>query len=284
MINVKCNICGARSTGFFSKNKYQFYKCSSCGFIFVDPPPEKTEVVHHYSEHYYSEFADRYQRMDRSTYQNWKKRIGIIEKYLSIDNRPERTIIDVGCATGNFLQVAAQCNWSVFGIEHSIYAARQASERIGKERIYTDDFLEFQKPLRSVALSAWDVIEHVSDPISFLLKANSLLHENGILALSTVNTDSLNHQLFGANWRYYRPPEHLSHFNLDNLRMALNKTGFDVLHYRTQFTYLSFLDGMNPNCRPQPNNIDKSVLLIPRFLARLTNRGDVIEIWARKSV
>lgn len=269
----------------FTKSQYHLFKCHLCGFIFVHPSPDRETIENYYLSQYY-ENEERYHRINKATQRIWNHRIETIEKYLPDHkkNGSTRSIIDVGCATGFFLQIAQNKGWDSYGVEHSEFATSQAALRIGEGKVHNVNFQEFDTQLKFSALSAWDVIEHVSDPLSFLKKANSLLQDGGTLAFSTVNTASLNHWLFKQYWRYYTPPEHLSYFNLHNIQWALNQTSFEPLEIHTLFNYQAFVDGIKKSHTPypKPNPLIKLLLFAPRKLSEWVQQGDIIEIWAKK--
>ena len=279
---MRCKLCGASSDLAFTKAGHSLYECSSCGFLFVHPLPDAATIEMHYSSHYYDEEA-RYYGVDSAVMQMWVRRLAAIEKHLKVG--ASRTILDVGCATGVFLGVAAQRGWNAYGVEGSRFAAAQAAQKLGCERIACSDFLSYEAPTRFSALSAWAVLEHVGDPLGFLHKANALLETCGVFSLSTVNTASLNRWVFGKRWRYFTPPEHLVYFNRQNLCGALCETGFDLLEIRTSFNYRAVLDGLHRCSRrlTKPDPLIKLLLLAPKLVSQWLGWGDIVEIWARKS-
>jgi 2-polyprenyl-3-methyl-5-hydroxy-6-metoxy-1,4-benzoquinol methylase len=266
-VDMRCKLCSAQSDLAFTKDDYNIYKCRSCSFLFVHPMPD----------------ASRSHSSTRTATQKWVRRLETIEKHRAEDDG--KTILDVGCATGDFLEAAAQKGWNIYGIEHSPFAADQAKQKFGNAKIVCSDFLSYKSSAKFTALSAWAVLEHVGEPQAFLQKANALLENHGIFALSTVNVNSLNRWIFGKRWRYFMPPEHLVYFNLDNLRWALRKAGFDLLELETNFSYQSALDGLQRGNRglAEPNLPIKLLLSAPKVMSQWLHWGDIVEVWARKS-
>jgi hypothetical protein len=83
------------------------------------------------------------------------------------------------------------------------------------------------------AISMWDVLEHVRDPITFLAAAASLLKSQGYLALNVPNLDSLPARLLGRSWPLVLP-EHLNYFNKKSLRLAVQKAGMRLVCFGTR--------------------------------------------------
>jgi len=283
MGNPKCKLCNSDTSFHFFRFGFDFYECNQCGFIFIHPVPDEGIIQDQYSKEYYED-QERYLVPAKNNLEVWSRRIATIEKYLPLQKLKdeEKSILDIGCATGIFLEIARNSGWETYGIEYSDYAAKLAADKLGQDRIQNTSFEGYESPRKLTAITAWAVIEHVSAPISFLEKANILLDENGILAFSTINTSSLNGRLFKKRWRYFNPPEHLSYFNLNNIRRILNNTGFELLEYNTRFVYKNFLAGISKNPPHSPNSLTKSMLFPLKIVSQSSALGDVIEIWARK--
>ncbi len=284
MSEVKCKLCNANTIPLFDVNAFQLYKCQSCGFIFVFPDPDDLTIERHYAVNYYANEA-RYHQINNAEFRLWNQRIQRVENYLPAEIKNRKNILDIGCATGIFLMAAQNRDWDIYGIEHSEYAVKQAQIRLGVgQNIYCGNLQNFESEKKFLAISAWDVIEHVANPLFFLEKVHSLLQDDGIFSFSTVNISSLNHLLFGKNWRYYTPPEHLSYFNMLNLKQMLDQTGFELLKTRTIYSYQAFLDGINQRQRLslEPNKFIKSLLYPSKIISEWFGYGDIVELWTKK--
>ncbi len=286
---VSCPLCSHSSRFAFSKEGYSLYRCMDCGFIYVFPFLNSEELASFYQQDYYELDNERYHPVNQYVTKKWEQRLSIIQQYL---DKPEKSlegisILDVGCATGVFLERAVQHGMVVSGIEHAEYAVKQAESRLGPGRVYQGEFLHYNANNQFSVLTAWDVIEHVGDPIGFLKKANAMLADGGVLCLSTVNTDAYHYRLFKKNWRYVIPPEHLSYFNPGNMALALEACGFELLDMRTRYVYQAFLDGVSPQARHITRSVSpilKGFLYLPKLVAEHKGKGDTLEIWARKKV
>ena len=86
-------------------------------------------------------------------------------------------MLDVGCATGYFLEVAQRGGFDPYGVEFSEYAAGIAKEKFGKEKIFHGTLEQFHDAtgrsgaatFRAIAMS--DLIEHVRIPSETLTAA-----------------------------------------------------------------------------------------------------------------
>ena len=88
------------------------------------------------------------------------------------------------------------------------------------------------------AITLWDVLEHMADPIAVLKKAARLLRPGGILALNVPNIESLIAKLMGSRWPLLLT-EHLYYFSPSSLRLLLERSGFSVAGFHLHPVYFS---------------------------------------------
>jgi 2-polyprenyl-3-methyl-5-hydroxy-6-metoxy-1,4-benzoquinol methylase len=101
-------------------------------------------------------------------------------------------ILEFGCAEGVLGEaVKARQNCRFAGIEIDALAASQAQKRL--DRVYCGDATELLETLaeRFDCIIGGDVLEHLSDPWSFLIRLRQLATPDGLLLLSVPNV---------ANW------------------------------------------------------------------------------------
>lgn len=225
--NTKCPVCAAAEPNFFAKKKgCDLYKCRQCDFIFVYPiPGNLTEI---YTEDYFSGAKHGAGYID---YEKDKSAMSATtEIYLDEIEKltPGRgKLLDVGAATGTFLEAALRRGWQVSGIELSDYAAEKARQKNLDVRTGSLEAITFAEASFDV-VTMWDVLEHVPNPAVTLKLVNNLLKPGGVVALNTPNAGSFFAKLMGKRWHLIVPPEHLSYFNIGNLTRLLDKIGFGI--------------------------------------------------------
>jgi len=144
-------------------------------------------------------------------------------------------ILDVGCANGDFLKVARGRGWSVFGADPSVARAQVEAEGIQLVGTTVHDVTLEEASLD--AITFWDVLEHVVDPIADLRRARELLKPGGILALTVPDSANFLARASGRRWFGYKTAgEHLQFFTHPSLSTAFEKAGL-ALRIRRSTTW-----------------------------------------------
>jgi 2-polyprenyl-3-methyl-5-hydroxy-6-metoxy-1,4-benzoquinol methylase len=115
--------------------------------------------------------------------------VGAFKKYLQHVRKlsPQaKSLLDVGAATGFFLDIARTDGFTVAGVEISEFAAQKGRDK-GIEM--TTGTLDQVSGTYDV-ISMLDLIEHVTDPRAELKKAHALLAEHGLLVINTPDAGS----------------------------------------------------------------------------------------------
>lgn len=157
-----------------------------------------------------------------------------------LSNRIGRTgkMLDVGAATGYFVEVASKEGWDAEGIELS-KAAVQAG--LGKGRKLSCGTIdEMPGENRFDALTFLDVLEHVPDPKATLKSAFRLLAPGGAVLVNVPDFGSIFARLMGKKWHSIIPPEHLWYFTRKSLGMILESIGFEHIEFRSPLKMFRF--------------------------------------------
>jgi len=148
----------------------------------------------------------------------------------------EIDLLDVGCSSGSFLVVARDYGFRVAGVEPAPAAAKTAREM---------QFVIYEGTLESLnlvkesydAITMFEVIEHLKDPVIVLKECNRILRPGGILVICTGNTESWTVRHMAEDWEYFDMAKHgghISFFNPISVRMLAERTGFEISDLRTR--------------------------------------------------
>ncbi|GFO56662.1 hypothetical protein GMSM_36690 [Geomonas sp. Red276] len=206
---------------------YRVERCGHCGGRFLFPQPTDEFLRELYSRSYYDAWGlqeedGRVREMKIATF---GLRLELIKRY-----QRQGKVLDVGCATGFFLEEAARQGFTPFGVEFSPYSSRIAAEKFGEQAVFQgvlEDAPFAPGSFDVIAMS--DLLEHVRNPGSVLAKSRELLKDDGVVMVMTPDTSSLTHRVMGSRWVHYKI-EHLFYFDPRSLEILAKRHGFRVLH------------------------------------------------------
>ena len=202
--------------------------------------------------------------------------------------------LDVGRGSGGMLGVARALGWKVAGIEMDEAAAAKARRFTGE--LHVGDVLG--APFASSSfdvVTAFHVLEHLTDPVTALRRMLDWLAPGGLLIVEVPNAGGLGARLFGRAWSGLELPRHLSHFTPATLERAVRMAGGRVIGCRHQAKPRYYLwswsnllrdhglDGLArfSECRPV-YGVLKLVLEGTLPLVSWAARGEVIRISAAR--
>ncbi len=137
-------------------------------------------------------------------------------------------LLDVGCATGRFLQQMAAVGWRPSGIELDPEAAAKA--RTVTADVTVGEPAEVSLPPASFDLvTAFHVVEHLPDPASALRNMLGWLAPGGLLIVEVPNVGGWGGTLFGRHWSGLDFPRHLIHFTPVTMRALVERCGGRVV-------------------------------------------------------
>jgi SAM-dependent methyltransferase len=229
----RCPLCGSEHfTTAFEEPPYSLRRCQACGLGWASPRLSEDGLASLYADdRYWNSSSPKtlgyrdYRKQEALYMKTFRRRLGFVLRHGPRSGRA----LDVGCAAGFCMAALREVGFDVHGIEVSPAIARHASERFGLETVHIGTLESSPFPDRSFDLiTMWDVVEHVVDPASLLVKARALLRPEGRLVLETQNIDSAFARLLGRRWHHYKHAEHIYHFTPATLRGLLVSAGFAV--------------------------------------------------------
>ena len=225
-------MCGGEARGFMHRFELAFFRCAQCRLEFISPQPDDAALARIYGEHYYAAWglARRQELVYQLKLGTFDLRLDLIAAGLP----PRAKVLDLGCATGFFLDAARLRGLDAFGVEWSEFGASTAASRHGFDHVFRGEFADARFAAlphnRFDAIFMSDFIEHVRDPFSTLRLAFERLERGGFVVITTPKIGSLSYKLMGHGWSQYKA-EHLYYFSAANMRRALEDAGFADIQY-----------------------------------------------------
>lgn len=255
------------------------YRCPRTGFLCAWPLPTPEQLEEYYSKNYFSgtryvEGAD-----DQSQLSTWNRRLTKIESALKTKSNV-KSLLDIGAGTGVFCKVAAGRSWSVSCVEFSDSGREQILSRVKQvdsmDKVFdASNYSDSQFDL----VTMWAVIEHMPYDSTLLRNLYRIVKPGGLVSFSYPNPVTMNRYLFGANWRYFIPVEHLSFFPPALFRKLLGEAGFKLGPQYSVFSSQAFSDGVNSTCmRNLPRFAKKMMTRATRFTNKCLFHNDTYEV------
>jgi SAM-dependent methyltransferase len=238
-LDDKCIICGESQFNFlFTKKGNTFWQCNNCKFEKQHPLPNGEELEAYYNNSFeyglYKEFIESSDMKRITAEYRFRK----IKPYIY-----KGRLLDVGCADGVFVQQAILSGINAEGIDISQVAIDRALQR-GVPAICSSISNYKPKDLYET-ITAFDVLEHLLDPVEFFDSIKRLLKAGGILVLTTPNRSSIFRMLMGRRWYFYIPEEHFHYFDSKTVKRLLNRKGFDLISCARFFKPLTIEYGLS---------------------------------------
>lgn len=230
-----CPVCGSEKFDLYISGKdyfltgesFKIVKCSGCGFRFTNPRPKAEELGKYYESSEYISHSDSRKGLFASIYQLVRKytlgrKLAIISRYAK-----KGEILDIGCATGQFLHFMDQHGWKTTGIEPDEKTRARAINEYGLQ-VYPEEKLNTFTNSTFDVITMWHVLEHVSELNGRVKQLKNLLNPMGTLIIAVPNCDSYDAKKYNAFWAGYDLPRHLYHFTKPDIKLLFDKYGFTV--------------------------------------------------------
>lgn len=194
---------------------FRVVRCYNCTHAFCSPLPKNIYK-------YYKDVVDNeYLRHSQTNTLTARAVLKTIHQYM-----PSGNLLDVGCATGDFLNVAKKFGYSAEGLELSEWSSEIARKK--GIHVYDKQLKLLTKKLsgRYDIITMWGVIEHFENPSKEMQYINRLLKPNGILVLWTGDVNGVMSHLLGRRWWYWQG-QHIQYFTHSSLNYLAMKCGFE---------------------------------------------------------
>lgn len=210
------------------------FACPACGYLASD-------LTLHIDDGARSEALDEEHRELALVSLRRKNFERILDRIDSMTAPDRRSLLEVGCAHGWFLDAAAQRGYHVHGIEPDAPIGALA---LRKGHEVTTGFFPDALPLRSRfdIIVFNDVLEHLPNPRAALAACLGRLHPGGLLVLNLPSSRGAFFRLaalldrigvsgpFERMWQKGFPSPHLSYFHPDILTRLAQREGFAEIY------------------------------------------------------
>lgn len=275
---MRCEVCHTEDRkALYHLSDCDVLKCKNCGLVFIDLTGRDDAFKDLYSSEYFNT-RDKYNPDILDVHGN-EFGTAVTSEFLkgleTIENvRKRGRLLDVGCGTGIFLNMARKRGWEVSGVDVSDYAAHIAKERFGLQvdlRPLTE--IKFPSGYFDV-ITLWDSIEHFSHPSLYLREINRILKHDGILILNTPNENSLSRTiarlLYHVSFGLFKYPArrlyhkyHSYYFSEQTIKALLADSGYSLIQLNKKSVPIEKVPVLN---------LEKFVVMFLFHLERISHR------------
>lgn len=223
MSKINCPICKeSKGIEIIDSGEFNLYFCKNCKDGFVFPIPK--DMSKYYPKIYWQNLG-RLSSLREGIHNSFQKlRAHWFKKYISKGN-----ILDVGSGEGRFGEMLGK-NFNITNIEYP-------GAKVSNKEVIKVNFLKWKTNKKFDAIVFLESLEHVTNPLDYLKKAESLLQKDGLIFVEYPRFGSLESKILRKYWLQRDVPRHLFHFTEEGLKNIATQVNLKIV---TQTGIMSF--------------------------------------------
>jgi 2-polyprenyl-3-methyl-5-hydroxy-6-metoxy-1,4-benzoquinol methylase len=236
-----CPLCNSsKFLNIFNKRGGSYVKCLNCKMIYLNPVFKDKELMQYYINLHDSQAVVT--KNESSFYKSiYSKGLDSIQKF----RKNGKILIDIGCSSGFFLDIAIRYGWKTYGIEFN-----KEKKLVDKKHVVFSQGIEtLPSTLKFDLVTMWDVIEHIKDGNKFLKQIRKKLNKGGLIFMQTPNISSLAARVLHEKCNVFDGIEHVNLYNFQTMNILAKRNGFKILNNESVISeipiisnYLNFTD------------------------------------------
>lgn len=230
-----CPLCGASDfKPVIEYNQFQYYtdqvnnkinlkhvNCLKCDTLYMNPAFTDEGFVRLFSKaagSYGSTSSRAQEQID------WLSSTGLLKN--------SKKALDVGCYYGTFLSLLPG-HIEKFGLEIDEGVVKEAQSKRPDIHFFTSTFDNIKLPEKVDLITMFHVLEHLVDPLSFLLQLKGQVDSQARLVIEIpIIENAITNDVCG-----FFNAQHTTHFSKISLKQILERTGWQILSEQTQKDY-----------------------------------------------
>lgn len=193
------------------------------------PQPKADNLSDYYKSEDYISHTDTQRNLLERVYHvvrriSLKRKLKLINSFQS----KEKTLLDIGCGTGDFLVTAQIDGWQITGIEPN-EQARQIANSKTKNSVFKTEHLANLEANSYNVITLWHVLEHLPNLEMHTKLFKHLLKPNGTLVIAVPNFKSYDASYYKNFWAAYDVPRHLWHFSKTSISKLFQSQNLKVV-------------------------------------------------------
>ena len=244
-----------------SGEEFQLIHHSEYDYLETSPKPALDKLAEYYKSEDYISHTNAKRNWFEKAYHfirniSLKRKLKLINSFSS----GEKKLLDIGCGTGSFLQVAQKDIWIVSGIEPNEQARSIANQNTNNAVYNTEQLAKFKEQAFDV-ITLWHVLEHLPDLEKQISGFKRLLKPNGTLVIAVPNYKSYDAKHYKSFWAAYDVPRHLWHFSQTSISKLFQKENMKVVKAQPMFFDAFYVSLLSEKYKSNKMNFCKGVLI-----------------------
>lgn len=212
-----------------SKEEFQLLYNEELDMLETFPQPQGEKLSEYYKSEDYISHTDTKRNLLEFVYHkvreiSLRRKLKLINSFQS----ESKTLLDIGCGTGDFLETALKDNWEITGIEPN-ESARQIANSKTNNAVFETEELSKLKSNSFDVITLWHVLEHLPNLEMHTALLKSLLKPNGTLVIAVPNYKSYDAEYYKNFWAAYDVPRHLWHFSKNSISKLFSKEQMELM-------------------------------------------------------
>lgn len=243
-----------------SGEQFELLFNSELDLLQTHPQPSLEKITKYYESETYISHTDSNKNIVDKIYQ-FVKKITLKNKLQLINSvtKGDKTLLDVGCGTGDFLQICKKNSWKVTGVEPNEKALKKCKQKLKNTAFFHD--LTQLKTKKFDVITLWHVLEHVPDVTLYIKNLKQLLTKNGVLIVAVPNFKSFDAAYYKSFWAAYDVPRHLWHFSKKAIQKLFLKENMQVIKIKPMYFDSFYVSVLSEKYKTGTNNLMRSFFI-----------------------
>ena len=224
-----CTLCKSQKFELISSHvrdssKYKIKRCKKCHHVQIYPVPTMKEIEKFYNENLQEKnigYKATIKEIKEKNLDDTIRRVSLIKKITSKRN----SILEIGSGYGFFLERMKNSGYKIMGTEVSKARIKFLKKIPNIEIFQSSEPAKIKKKFDVIVM--FHVLEHLTDPITFLKNIKTLLNSKGKIVVEVPNFNDYQLDLHKEYRDFFWQFAHIHYFYPKTLRYVFKKAGFN---------------------------------------------------------
>lgn len=226
--NRPCPVCASNSEiAMFYKEGGKYVKCGKCEMVYINPVFKDSALKDYYQQNH----ACQSDIVEKNIDEFYTKIYNTGLDAILNGSNDTHSILDIGCSSGVFLDIAKTRNIKTYGIELNKIEYEYSKKK--GHHVYNDILENISFDTKFDAVSLWDVFEHLKNGEFYLNTIKNILSSKGKIFLQIPSSDSLAAKILQKQCNMFDGLEHVNLYGVKTITQLADKCGLKIFRMKT---------------------------------------------------